>query len=50
METARRASIADEEAYQLKSIELAARASSSIIVAADKSTTDDVVIFNGGTT
>ena len=48
MESVRRASIVDEEARQLRSIELAACESSSRIVEA-KSTTYGVVIVERGT-
>ena len=44
MEAAKRASIADEEARQLRAIELAAGASSSRVVESEKITTDGVVI------
>ena len=50
MEDARRASIADEEAHQLRAIKLAAGASSSRVVEAEKSTTDGAVIVEIGTT
>ena len=50
MEAARRASIAYEEARQLRAIELAARACSSRVIEADKSTTNGVVIVERDTT
>ena len=50
LEAARRASIAHEEARQLRAIELAAGESSSRVVAAEKSTTDGAVIVERGTT
>ena len=40
LEDARRASLIDEEAHQLRVIEVAARASSSSVVEAERSTTD----------
>ncbi|TMW98015.1 hypothetical protein EJD97_004635 [Solanum chilense] len=49
LEAARRASITDEEARQLRAIELAAGPSSSRVVKAEKSTTDGVVIVERGT-
>ena len=50
MEAARRASIAAEEARQLRAIELAAGEFSSRVVEVEKSTTDGAVIVERGTT
>lgn len=49
MEAARKALIGDDEARQLRAIELAPRGSSSGVVEVEKNTTDSGVIVERGT-